>query len=164
MIFVAVGTQLRFDRLAEAVDNWCQEHPEHEVFGQLGPVGEHGYQPRHYDWTESTSKDEFENKLDGSDFVVAHAGIGTILTSLLNQKPVLIMPRRSELSEHRNDHQLATVRHLEATDGVFVAHTPEDLTSWMDHLCSSEVTTAPLKEFSDGPLVKYLQQVLEEVS
>ena len=164
MIFLAVGTQLRFDRLAAAVDRWCQEHPDQEVFGQLGPVGDGGYQPRHYEWDESLSKAEFEAHLASAEFVVAHAGVGTILTSLLQRKPVLLMPRLTEFSEHRNDHQLATVRRFETTKGVFVAHTPSDVCSQMDYLCSTEVKTAPLKEFSEGPLVKYLQRVLTETS
>lgn len=162
MIFVAVGTQLRFDRLAEAVDMWCKEHPEREVFGQLGPVDDGGYRPRHYNWTDALTKAEFDVNLEQSEFVVAHAGIGTILTALLKQKPVLLMPRRSELAEHRNDHQLATVRRFEDTKGVFVANTPADVGSQMDYLCSTVVATTVLNEFSDGPLVKYLQKVLGE--
>ena len=162
MIFVAVGTQLRFDRLAEAVDDWCQDHRDQEVYAQLGPVGDQGYQPRHYEWVESVPKTAFEKKLELADFVVAHAGIGTILTALSKQKPVLLMPRLAELSEHRNDHQLATVREFEATEGVFVAHSPSEIEQQMDFLCSTVVPTAPLEEHSDGNLVRYLQKVLAE--
>ena len=42
--------------------------------------------------------------------IVAHAGMGTILTALEIGKPLLVMPRRAALGEHRNDHQLATAR------------------------------------------------------
>ena len=36
MIFVTVGSQLPFDRLTAAVDDWAATRPEVELFGQVG--------------------------------------------------------------------------------------------------------------------------------
>ena len=47
--------------------------------------------------------------MDAAAAIVAHAGMGTILTALETGKRLLVMPRRAALGEHRNDHQLATV-------------------------------------------------------
>ena len=45
MIFVTVGTQLPFDRLVRAVDAWAAEHPQVDVFGQIGPAS---FRPKHF--------------------------------------------------------------------------------------------------------------------
>ncbi len=53
--------------------------------------------------------------------IVAHAGMGTILTALEMGKPLLVMPRRAALGEHRNDHQLATASRFAELGRVKVA-------------------------------------------
>ena len=54
------------------------------------------------------SPKECTDRMVAADAIIAHAGMGTILTALEMGKPLLVMPRRAELGEHRNDHQLAT--------------------------------------------------------
>ena len=46
MIFVTVGTQLPFDRLIRAVDNWAKAAGRRDVFAQIGPAS---YRPLHID-------------------------------------------------------------------------------------------------------------------
>jgi len=36
--------------------------------------------------------------------------MGTIISALENRKPILVMPRKSSLGEHRNDHQYSTAK------------------------------------------------------
>ena len=51
--------------------------------------------------------------------------MGTIISALTAGKPLMIMPRRAHLDEHRNDHQWATVQHFGTRPGiqaVFEAH------------------------------------------
>ena len=40
--------------------------------------------------------------------------------------PMIVMPRRAELGEHRNDHQSATARRLSHLPGLSVAEDEED--------------------------------------
>jgi UDP-N-acetylglucosamine transferase subunit ALG13 len=47
--------------------------------------------------------------------------MGSILTALEFGKPIVVMPRRAHLGEHRTDHQWATVNHLGKDVGVVVA-------------------------------------------
>ena len=116
-IFVTVGTQLPFDRLVGAVDAWAARRPEASVFAQIGD----GRAPHHAAHARDLHPADFAGRLANADVIVAHAGMGTILTALDLGKPVLVMPRRADLGEHRNDHQLATVArlsHLEALRAV----------------------------------------------
>ena len=107
MIFVTVGTQLPFERLVTAVDEWAGTHPETEVFIQSG---ETAYRPRHCQFTAFTEADQWERLFRDAERVVSHAGMGTILKSLDYGKPLVIMPRLAALGEHRNDHQVATAK------------------------------------------------------
>lgn len=71
--------------------------------------------------------DQFERVFQAADIIVAHAGIGTILSAKKYQKPLIIVPRRASFEEHRNDHQLATARQMETRQGVNVAWQTSDI-------------------------------------
>ena len=109
MIFVTVGHQMPFDRLVRMVDTWASNHPETSIYGQ---IGETDYRPDHIDFLPLMSREKFDATLRSSDAVIAHAGTGTIIQALLQQKPVLVLPRLSRFAETRNDHQVATARHF----------------------------------------------------
>ena len=44
--------------------------------------------------------------IDKADYVICHAGVGTIITSISKGKKVLAVPRLYKYGEHQNDHQL----------------------------------------------------------
>ena len=95
-----------------------------EVFAQIGPSR---LRPRHIQHAEFVSPKECSERMTGADAVVAHAGIGTILTALELGKPLLVMPRRAEFGEHRNDHQLATAVGLPSRERAPVAFDETEL-------------------------------------
>lgn len=141
MIFVTVGTQLPFDRLISAVDAWAGSAPGREVFAQIGPSSQ---APRNIAHAQFVSPEECSERMAAAEAIVAHAGIGTILTALELGKPVLVMPRRAELGEHRNDHQLATARRFATLGKVDVAFDETELVARLDELCDG----APLARIS----------------
>jgi len=59
--------------------------------------------------------------------VVAHAGIGTLLTALQLGKPLIVVPRRAALGEQRNDHQVETAAFIRERCLAYVAETGEEL-------------------------------------
>lgn len=155
MIFVTVGTQLAFDRLIHGVDDWAADRPGLEVFAQAGPTS---LEPRHIDWKQFVSPDECRARMRGARAIVAHAGMGTILSALELGKPLLVMPRRAALGEQRNDHQLATARRFAQHPGVAVAFDQDELAAKLDELdelavgqpispYASDGFTAALREF-----------------
>jgi UDP-N-acetylglucosamine transferase subunit ALG13 len=131
LIFVTVGTQLPFDRLVAAVDRWAGAHsqPERRVFGQIGPTD---LRPRHIEWRDYVSPAECQNRMREARVIVAHAGMGTILSALELGKPLVVMPRRAALGEHRNDHQLATARRLAEIGGLNIAFDEGELARTLD--------------------------------
>jgi UDP-N-acetylglucosamine transferase subunit ALG13 len=67
-----------------------------------------------------------------AELIVAHAGMGTIITALELGKPILVMPRREYLHETRNDHQVATVNQFARREGIIVAMDEKELFSKLD--------------------------------
>jgi UDP-N-acetylglucosamine transferase subunit ALG13 len=124
VIFVTVGTQGPFDRLIKAVDAWAADDREAAAFAQIGSAR---YRPAHMEWAEHLPVDAFRSKLEAASLVVSHAGIGNLLMALQARKPILMMPRRSQFNETRNDHQLATARWLRQMPGVTVADDTDEL-------------------------------------
>lgn len=133
MIFLTVGTQLPFDRLVKAVDEWCgRQRDDIEVFAQVGRLGPANYQPTRFAFEEKLSQDSFEERLKASKLIVSHAGMGSIISALTHQKPILILPRIAKLGEHRNEHQLATAERFRARSGITVADDEVALAARLD--------------------------------
>jgi UDP-N-acetylglucosamine transferase subunit ALG13 len=117
VIFVTVGTQLPFDRLVRAVDDWAGETGAPAVFAQ---IGDSLYRPAHMEWAPYLPSVEFRRRIAAARLVVSHAGMGNFLMAVEARKPLIVMPRRAALNEHRNDHQLATAKWLRQHPGVTV--------------------------------------------
>lgn len=131
MIFVTVGSDLPFDRLVRVVDEWAHDTGRDDVFAQIGATD---WRPSHIAWTQFLQPPEFARRLAEADAVVAHAGMGTILSALQSQRPILVMPRRASLGEVRNEHQLATARHLAALGKINVAMDETELRNRLNSL------------------------------
>lgn len=123
MILVTVGMQLGFDRLIRAIDEIAPELPMPVV----AQTGKGSYRAQNIKTLESISPSEFDGMIKQTSLLVAHAGIGTVLTAQRFGKPLVLFPRRASFGEHRNDHQLATVGQLEGRPGIVVAYEEADL-------------------------------------
>jgi UDP-N-acetylglucosamine transferase subunit ALG13 len=159
VIFVTVGGQLPFDRLVHAVDRWAAQQRSADVFAQ---IGDSTRPPAHIQWDHFLSPDEFEAKAREAEVLVAHAGMGSILTAFELEKPIIVMPRRAHLGEHRNDHQWATVKNLGDHSGITVAIDEEALLHELDNL---DRLQAPSHE--PGPeyarLLDFLRREIQEL-
>lgn len=133
MLFVTVGAQMPFDRLIRTVDEWAGRTGRTDVLAQIGPAD---WEPRHIKWVRFMDSPEFNHQLNAASVVVSHAGMGTILSALYVGKPLLVMPRRGDLRETRNDHQLATARQFQRLGNVHVALDEHELAGKLDRLDS----------------------------
>ncbi|TNE34529.1 MAG: hypothetical protein EP348_10750 [Alphaproteobacteria bacterium] len=134
MIFMTVGTQLTFDRMVQTVDGWCESRKTNAVFGQISDPGPKGYRPAYFEWRDFIAPDEFNRRYEEADLIIAHAGMGSIISALTMAKPIVIMPRKAVLGEHRNDHQLATAEKFADRSGVYVAWNETELPGLLDRL------------------------------
>ncbi len=99
---------------------------------------------------------------DDSDLIIAHAGMGIILKSLVSGKPIIIMPRMLNLKEHMTDHQIATARILEKYDYVNVAWTNEGLTNY---LMSPDLIESKKRigEFASSTLINTVKDFINQI-
>ena len=124
MIFVTVGTDMPFDRMVRIVDQWAGETGRKDVFAQIGATE---WKPANIPFTRFLEPPEFAERFTSATHIVAHAGMGTILSALHHGKPILVMPRRASLGEQRNEHQLATAQRLLQMGRITVAFDDAEL-------------------------------------
>ena len=154
MIFVTIGTQFPFDRLIEMLDRIAPELDE-EIYAQ---VLKGKYKPKHIKTLDFIEPDEFEEVFVQARLVVAHAGMGTILSSLRRSKPLIIFPRIAALGEHRNEHQTATALMIKENNYAYVATNEKELRELL------HMDLRPLKkigEFASESLVKSLKDFID---
>ncbi len=124
MIFVIVGTQLPFDRLIGAVDAWAGRTGRRDVLAQIGPSQ---LRPQYIEYQPFFPPPEFSRHFASAELVIAHAGMGSIISAMSQGKPILVMPRRASKHEHRNDHQFSTAQRFREMGSILVAMDENEL-------------------------------------
>jgi len=158
MIFVTVGSQEPFDRLIGAVDQWARSRGRSDVFAQIASSK---LQPGHIKFTQFIDPSEFTRVMREARLIVAHAGMGSIISALELGKPIVVMPRRADLRETRNDHQVGTAERFGEQDRIIVAGDEQDLPAKLDyavtlrdteriHSQASPRLIATIRAFLDG--------------
>lgn len=123
MIFVTIGTQAPFDRFIKIVDEVAAQIDE-EIVAQ---VYQCGFEPKNIKTVDFLAPDEFNELFAKARLIVAHAGMGTILSAMQQKKPIIIFPRIAALGEHRNEHQMATAQKFKEMGSVYVAMNEDEL-------------------------------------
>ena len=101
MIFVTLGTQDKpYTRILDYLEN---SNIDDEIIVQAGFTD---YESKKMKVFKYLDKEDFDRYLSEADYIIAHAGVGTIVNSLNMGKKVLAVPRLAKYGEHHNDHQL----------------------------------------------------------
>lgn len=129
MILLSVGTQLPFDRLTKTVDEWAARLGRDDVVAQIGPTS---YRPVAMKSFAFLDHDRFRALQEECSVFVSHAGMGSIITAMELGKPIIILARDHRRGEHRNGHQLATIRQFIRTAGVYPAESEAEVTKLLD--------------------------------
>lgn len=159
MIFVTVGAQMPFERLIRSVDAWVKTKDNLEVFAQ---IGDSSYTPEYIEWVSHIEPNEYRECIKKSDLVVAHAGMGTILSVLELGKPLIIMPRHGSLGETRNDHQLATAKHFRNHKNILLANDENKLQEKLEHWKNKE-SLETIGPYASDELLLQISSYLESI-
>jgi UDP-N-acetylglucosamine transferase subunit ALG13 len=152
MIFATVGTQIQFDRFVEAIDE-IAPLIEEEITVQTM----HGrYIPKNIKTVDFLPPDEYDKLFKQARLIVSHAGMGTILTALTQEKPIIIFPRLAFLGEHRNEHQLLTTMKINELGFAYVAY---DKTQLKELILNTQLKS--LKKIGDTASPELIDSVLE---
>jgi UDP-N-acetylglucosamine transferase subunit ALG13 len=127
MIFSTVGSELPFNRLTQAVDKYAEANPGKEIYAQVGKIEVSDYAPQSLQFSQLLTPSQYADFVNRASVIVAHAGMGSIISSITQKKPVVILPRRGHLQETRNDHQFSTAKQFENREGIFVAWDEEQV-------------------------------------
>jgi len=165
MIFLTVGTQLPFDRLVRAVDQWVGEKGVERALGQIADPGPQGYRPKHFPWKMFIDPQEFDRCFSEAQLIIAHAGMGSIISALTSGKPIVVMPRLAQRAEHRNDHQVATAQKFRGRPNIWVANDEESFPAVLDNAFTASyresIPTGEARDVGvDESLIAAIRQVV----
>lgn len=120
MIFVTVGSRkYPFDRLFKKLDELYENKIlTDDMFAQIGTSS---YKPKHYEYKDFISLDEFAEKINEADIVVTHGASGSIMSALNAGKKVIAVTRLKKYGEHINDHQIQNNEAFSANGYVLMA-------------------------------------------
>ena len=155
MIFVTIGSIFPFDRMIRAMDAWAAaEGAGEEVFAQ---IGKGSYEPAHMRWVRRLDRSDYAGAMAGARLIVAHAGVGSVVTAGELGKPIVVMPRRAALGEHTSDHQVETVSWLRGKPGLVVADGEADLPACIAEAAAAAGAGARLSTTADAGLIERLR-------
>lgn len=126
MIFVVLGTQkFQLNRLLQKLDEYVEKKMiSDEIFAQIGSST---YKPKYYKYEEFMDKKDFDETIREADVIISHSGVGTIITAINAQKPVVVYPRLAKYKEHVDDHQLDIAKAFETKKYVLCCYENDDL-------------------------------------
>jgi UDP-N-acetylglucosamine transferase subunit ALG13 len=126
MIFVTVGTHTQpFNRLLEKVDKLVEKRVIKEKV--IAQVGYSTYRPRNYEYFTFTSEEKILELNKKARLIIAHAGVGSIITALQFKKPIIVVPRLKKFGEHIDDHQVQIAIAFEREGKVLACYQIDEL-------------------------------------
>lgn len=160
MILVTLGTQDKsFDRLLKAIDKNIENgNIKDKVLVQAGFTYK-TYKSKNMEMFDYVDTKTMTDLVAESDFVISHAGAGSILTALENNKKIIVVPRQSKYGEHNNDHQIEIAERFEH-DGHVI---------YLRDLNNLNKAIKAIKKFKPSPLdhnyemLKTIEQFIDNV-
>lgn len=122
-LFVSVGTQLPFPRLLHAIES-IESDQYTEIVYQSADADFNSNKGVVF---ESLTPKQYEQYFNECDIFISHAGMGSIITALDNNKPIIILPRMYKYNEHRNDHQITTAERFKSFENIYYSEHENDI-------------------------------------
>ncbi len=105
MIFVTLGTQdKKFPRLLDSIEKEIKNgNIKEKVVVQAGYTD---YVSNNMEIHKLISMEDFDRYIKECDILITHAGVGSIMTGITNNKKIIAVARLKKYNEHTNDHQI----------------------------------------------------------
>ncbi len=161
-IFGTVGTDHhQFDRLIDWLDGWLDET------SQVGPVqavvqAGTSKSPRRAGCAGVLPFDEFQSALAEADAVVCHGGSSTIAQAQLAGHRPLVIPRRPELGEHVDDHQVRYAARLAEQGEIVLVESYDAFAAALDRgLATRPARARALTAVAEAPAVERFRALVD---
>ena len=114
MILVSLGTHERpFFRLLKEIEELISGGKIKDVIIQTGYTSYKVKGARCFDFIEFG---KMQKLIKDCDFLITHGGVGSITDALNYGKAIIVVPRRKDLNEHSDNHQLQITKEMEKID------------------------------------------------
>lgn len=162
MIFVTVGSrQYPFDRLFRKLDELYEDGTlDESMFAQTGTSE---YRPKHYEFRDFITPEEFDELIQHADIVVSHGASGSIMKALSAGKKVIAVTRLEKYHEHINDHQIQNNEAFSKNGYVLMAD-PEltDLGECFKKIYRGEDKLRPWENKDPLSIIKMIDSFIQE--
>jgi UDP-N-acetylglucosamine transferase subunit ALG13 len=158
VIFVTIGSMFPFDRMIRAMDAWAAAAGTGEEV--LAQIGAGSFEPQHMRWVRRLDRGAYAEAMAASRLIVAHAGVGSVVSAGELGKPIVVLARRAALGEHTSDHQVETVGWLRGKPGLVVAEAETDLPDCIAAAAATAGAGARLVTTADPGLIERLRRFI----
>jgi len=159
LIFVTVGSQrFPFPRLFQMVDQLIRDRV---ITGKvIAQVGYTDYHSNNMVIRQFLQESEMKECIRSSDIIVTHAGIGTITQCLESGKKIIVVPRKRELGEHVDNHQIEIANVFRDKRLITVANSQQEIQTIIEHMDSIHLQNYVRPE---SELVLALKQYVDQL-
>lgn len=160
-IFVTVGSRnYPFNRLFVKLDELFEEGIlQGPMFAQIGTST---YVPKHYEWKDFISQEEFSAKIQWADLVVSHGASGSIMKALNAGKKVLAVTRLEKYHEHINDHQIQNNEAFASNGYVLAVFEMDELGTTFQRFFDGTDGTRPWENKDPLAIVKLIDENIQQ--
>jgi UDP-N-acetylglucosamine transferase subunit ALG13 len=158
VIFVTIGSMFPFDRMIRAMDAWAAEAAAGEEI--VAQIGAGSFEPRHMAWVRKLERQDYLATIARARLIVAHAGVGSIVSAGEQGKPIVVLARRAAYGEHTSDHQVETTLWLRDKPGVQVAEAETDLPGCIGAATAAAAAGERMAATADAAFIERLRRFI----
>lgn len=160
MIFVTVGTHEQpFDRLVEKMDQLVADGVIQEPV--MIQTGYSTYEPKHCSFQKLLPYSQMEQYIRDARIIITHGGPASFISALQVGKTPIVVPRKSELNEHVNDHQVDFSRQVaQRKNNILVVEDIEDL---KDLIVNYDAEVAKMNQSEASNNAEFCRKFQEQV-
>ena len=183
MIFVSLGTQDKpFNRIIDYILKLKEEIKELEDIEIVFQIGQTKLSEEEKSKIEKLNEkiknkedknitvfnmlkpEEMKKYIINSSIVITHAGVGTIMECIENNKDIIVLPRKEENGEHVNNHQEEIAFEMEKNGLLYKVDTYEKMQEIVIELIKNSNNKKEKKYISNNEkfndmLIDYLESI-----
>ena len=159
MILVTLGTQDKpFKRLLEEIERQIEKgNIKEKVIVQAGCTK---FKSNNMEIFDLLPTSKFNNLLKKCDLLITHAGVGTIIEGLKQNKKIIAVARLKKYKEHTNDHQVQLINNF-TEEGYIIGLTEFDS---LDEALEKVKSFEPKKiKTSKRDMIKIIESFIDNI-
>ncbi len=120
-------------------------------------TGNSVYEPKNCEFFKFVGAEKFDSLYREADTIICHAGAGSIINAMKNNKHLVIVPRLKKFGEHNDDHQLDLAEAMERKKKAICVRDVENLAGAIG--AAKEKTTHGRSNELKNKIEKYLESL-----